>query len=185
MVVFFTSQEKVASTPSPTPPRLQSSVPIWHLETSQKGRTHSALLSGRKLANLENSDVKTASVEQTVQRHRERKGSTRDVTHDGKSRGGIAAREIERDRYRHVSLTDSHAKHVIASKKSGRLEIRDEMRSEGKGQGGIGCSFHHFGASRVEWWRRRGVGLSLILSPQTSFDATSKGYNQFAEVSSS
>lgn len=60
-----------------------------------EGRTHSALLSGRKLANLENSDVKTTSVEQTVQQQRERKGSTHDVTHDGESRVKRRARERE------------------------------------------------------------------------------------------
>lgn len=49
---------------------LLSCVPIWPLETSEG--TCSALLSERKLANLENSDVKTTSVEQTVpQRHGE------------------------------------------------------------------------------------------------------------------
>lgn len=47
-----------------------SCLPIRHLETPQ-GKC-SALLSERKLTNLENSDVKTTSVEQTVpRRHRE------------------------------------------------------------------------------------------------------------------
>ncbi len=59
-VFFWISQES----PTKTVTWLLSCVPIWHSETSRG--TCSALLSERKLANLENSDVKTTSVEQTV-----------------------------------------------------------------------------------------------------------------------
>lgn len=73
------------------------------------------------------------------------------------SRGGSGAQqregETERDRYRHVTLT-----HKSAKKKEGRLEIRDEMRSEGKGHEGTGCSFHH---STAEEWDGAGGGRSV------------------------
>lgn len=61
---FHREPNQKAATPD------SSCVPVWRWEASQG--TRSVLLSERKLANLENSDVKTTFVEQTVpQRHRE------------------------------------------------------------------------------------------------------------------